>query len=610
MSHYIKHQFIVDPFPSEAQRATMFAALAEAWKASEKRRSSPTKTLQSIFDEHAFWSGNAADGLSVTIGYDSEEKPVHLVLGQGESHALLGGTTGSGKSNLIHVLIHSLCHQYSPEELKLFLLDYKDGLEFKKYTQSGQVWLPHAETISTHNDPAYAISMFDYLQLEWQRRRKVFGDASSYSEFRKRGGQMPRIVIIIDEFHKLFEGSTREEMGERIMQVLKQGRAYGIHLIMATQTLASLEISNLTAMMAQIPIRMALRGGEDDRILSPENLAATQIKIPQCIYNDQFGKESGNHLCRIPEVVFTADANKEIAFAAEQGFHNRILAALAESKQTYSSALFNGTRLPAMPDAETFAKGLECAPDGFAVQIGVNNDYLAKPAFAVLDDAPNGHLIVAAPSGNGALDDNGFIQCDDVWNAVRGTMVRSLSAMDDLAVVYYSPLKMPAEGALPSDWTVLTPKTKSQELLEALQALKASDKLNKVFFVENFEKAGKLQPQEESTGGASYFDEPQEPVETASSLFASIFRRCEGLPFHAILMVRNFSYAKDHLFRFELPRASVNILAQCSQRIAINLSGDDLGTLYPQCYGRDLARKIFFGATDTDAVTQFLPYEQ
>src|SRR5205823_1254559 len=79
-----------------------------------------------------WWTGDSRLGLSVPLGRAGATKRQHLRLGQGTAqHVLVAGKTGSGKSTLLHALIHSLALTYSPEQVELYLVDFKKGVEFK-----------------------------------------------------------------------------------------------------------------------------------------------------------------------------------------------------------------------------------------------------------------------------------------------------------------------------------------------------------------------------------------------------------------------------------------------------------------------------------------------
>jgi DNA segregation ATPase FtsK/SpoIIIE-like protein len=86
-------------------------------------------------------------------------------------HVLLAGRSGSGKSNLLHVLIHSLCHAYSPSELNVYLLDYKQGTEFSVYASPP---LPQAQLVATESDPEYGVTVLSHLTDELEKRSREF----------------------------------------------------------------------------------------------------------------------------------------------------------------------------------------------------------------------------------------------------------------------------------------------------------------------------------------------------------------------------------------------------------------------------------------------------
>ncbi|MBR4615103.1 MAG: hypothetical protein IKO55_05805, partial [Kiritimatiellae bacterium] len=227
----------------KASDAFVGERVADYVKALSKRNERPVKSFLDLFEDVDFWKGDSTQGLSATVGWDANGAPVAFELGVGRGlaavHALVGGTTGSGKSVLLHTLIQSLAGKYSPDELQFFLLDYKNGDEFKKYADDrGVAWLPHVRMIARHRDPRFALELFDFLDREIKRRGEVFGNYGDIVAYRKNGGKIPRILIIIDEFQVMFESYCGQDLSEnvakRLATVFKQGRAYGIHVVLAT----------------------------------------------------------------------------------------------------------------------------------------------------------------------------------------------------------------------------------------------------------------------------------------------------------------------------------------------------------------------------------------
>ena len=101
------------------------------------------------------------------IGVEARGEPQRFVMGSGRVyHGLVGGDVGTGKSNLLHVLIIQLALRYPPEELELYLLDFKQ-VEFDAYL-TGR--LPHARAISSRTDREFGLSMLRRFHDEIDRR--------------------------------------------------------------------------------------------------------------------------------------------------------------------------------------------------------------------------------------------------------------------------------------------------------------------------------------------------------------------------------------------------------------------------------------------------------
>lgn len=247
------------------------------------------------------------NGFSIPIGWSPSGETVSLTLGATDSghHALLAGKTGSGKSNLLHVVIHALCEKYAPQELDLYLLDYKESTEFTVYAKPA---LPHARLVATESDPEYGVTVLRHLVDELASRARLFKSAGvrDFSEYRKaHRDPLARVLLLIDEFQVLFtEGRQVAEMSEKLLgQLLKQGRSFGIHLLLATQTLKGISALSMGALISQLGCRIALACGQEDSalILSGNNWAAAELKSPpEGIINDANGAKSGNVKFVIP----------------------------------------------------------------------------------------------------------------------------------------------------------------------------------------------------------------------------------------------------------------------------------------------------------------------
>src|SRR5439155_16183610 len=121
----------------------------------------------------------------------------HLALGKGTAqHVLIAGKTGSGKSTLLHALITNVALHYSPEEVELYLVDFKKGVEFKTYATHE---LPHARVVAIESEREFGLSVLERLDAELRLRAEKFR-AAGVQELRNyrqanSGQVLPRILL-------------------------------------------------------------------------------------------------------------------------------------------------------------------------------------------------------------------------------------------------------------------------------------------------------------------------------------------------------------------------------------------------------------------------------
>lgn len=177
-------------------------------------------------------------------------------------HLLVGGTTGSGKSVCLHSLILSLVLKFTPKLLQLALIDPKQ-VEFSAYKGSEYLYQGDVAT-----DTPAAKEKIAELVVEMEARYNQFSSAgaSNIFEARKKGLQLPYIVVVIEELADLV--LQDKEIEPQIVRLAQKARAAGIHLVLATQRPDSKTFSGLVR--SNIPTRIALtvqRGTESSIIL-------------------------------------------------------------------------------------------------------------------------------------------------------------------------------------------------------------------------------------------------------------------------------------------------------------------------------------------------------
>jgi hypothetical protein len=252
--------------------------------------------------ENEYWSGTSSKELVVPIGRAGARRLQSVRLGKGTSqHLLVCGKTGSGKSTFLHALITNTALHYSPDEIEFYLIDFKKGVEFKTYATHR---LPHARVIAIESEREFGLSVLERLDGELRRRGELFRAAGvqDLPDFRKARPQerMPRILFVVDEFQELFveDDKLAQDSALLLDRLVRQGRAFGIHVLLGSQTLSG-AYSLARSTMGQMAVRVALQCSEADAhlILSDErNEAARFLSRPgEAVYNDQNGLLAGNH---------------------------------------------------------------------------------------------------------------------------------------------------------------------------------------------------------------------------------------------------------------------------------------------------------------------------
>ncbi len=261
-----------------------------------------------------WWAGDSRPGLNVPLGRAGATRRQALRLGHGTSqHALVAGKTGSGKSTLLHALIVNLALTYSPDEVELYLIDFKKGVEFKTYATHE---LPHARVIAVESEREFGLSVLQRLDAELRQRGQRFREtgAQDLAAYRaaEPGARLPRILLVVDEFQEFFVEDDRiaQDAAGLLDRLVRQGRAFGLHVLLGSQTLGG-AYSLARSTIDQMAVRVALQCSEADAqlILSADNSAARLLTRPgEAIYNDANGLVEGNHPF---QVVWLPEARRE-----------------------------------------------------------------------------------------------------------------------------------------------------------------------------------------------------------------------------------------------------------------------------------------------------------
>jgi hypothetical protein len=354
------------------------------------------------------WANDTTSELRIPIGRTGATKLQYLAIGKGtRQHALFAGKTGSGKSTLFHVIITNLALACSPEQVEFYLIDFKKGVEFKCYATKR---LPHARVVAIESDREFGLSVLQRVDEELKRRGDLFRrlGVQDVSGYKKAGGTepIPRTLLMIDEFQEFFveDDSIAQNASLLFDRIVRQGRAFGIHVLLGSQTLGG-AFTLARATMGQMVIRVALQCNEADAylIMDDNNAAPRLLSRPgEGIYNDAAGAIEGNSPF---QVVWLADQERD-AWLDE--VHR-----LAEVRGNGHAApiVFEGNAPADIRENNllhaVLAKAPAAAPPGARCWLGAPNS-IKGPTEVIFHRQSGNHLLVVGQRDEAALAMLGF----------------------------------------------------------------------------------------------------------------------------------------------------------------------------------------------------------
>ncbi|GAA1866051.1 FtsK/SpoIIIE domain-containing protein [Myceligenerans crystallogenes] len=220
----------------------------------------------------ARWRGIGNTGSSLAVIGVSIDGPFGLDLVKDGPHGLVGGTTGSGKSEFLQTVVAALAVVNTPDTMNFVLVDYKGGAAFSQCEH-----LPHTVGMVTDLDSHLVERALDSLRAELTHREHVLAavgakDLEDYLDAQNRGHQgptLPRLLIVIDEFAAM--ATELPDFVAGLVNIAQRGRSLGIHLILATQRpggVVSPEIRANTNL--RVALRMTDKGESQDVIDAPD----------------------------------------------------------------------------------------------------------------------------------------------------------------------------------------------------------------------------------------------------------------------------------------------------------------------------------------------------
>ncbi len=355
---------------------------ADKIKAYYKQKKEVKRELKDLQKDKEFWTKSSQHEVSVPVGWDINHKEVCFEIGNAQNHTLICDHSGSGKSNFLHVLIQNLAFYYDPDEVQLFLLDYKEGVKFNAYVADTP--LEHARLVSVASSVGFGVSFLSWLCDEIKKRAELFKqfNVKDLSDYRKHE-KMPRLIVVIDEFQVLFSDNKSTKAVEgHLNTLLKKGRSYGVHLVLATQTMRGTDIN--PSFKAQIANRIALpMDAEDSSSVLGDDVACELVR-PEGIFNNNGGHQKYHTKMSIPKAP---DDFKSFLTKIHAEFNQRNLAPIDRK-------IYNGEKPLEMPN---ILKANE-----MRLHLGKKVDYEQKDLIVEFENNES-HLLVVSQDLNARI---------------------------------------------------------------------------------------------------------------------------------------------------------------------------------------------------------------
>ncbi len=337
-------------------------------------------------------------------------------------HGLIGGTTGSGKSELLRSLVAALATYTDPEHLTFVLMDYKGGAAFDECSR-----LPHTVGMVTDLDEQLGARALEALEAEVRYReialRNVSVDNLSDYQALDLPEALPRLLVVIDEFATM--AKELPEFLQALVSIAQRGRTLGVHLLLATQRPSGAVNDNIRT---NTNLRIALRvqdvadstdviGVRDAAELSrhqpgrayirlgPSEIVPIQTALVTCVTN-----EAVDNAVDVSAFVFGGDGRERAGGAAPGGEDDnlpsdlaRLVDAIIEANEIEGFAPARRPWPEPLGDRVDLSELLAAAPsdNGHHAIVGLADDPRAQAQYPVGWNLDEGNLLLFGVAGSG-----------------------------------------------------------------------------------------------------------------------------------------------------------------------------------------------------------------
>lgn len=341
-----------------------------------------------------WWSGQSANRIDLPFGRSKDMKTTALQITQesGQNTAVVIGIPGSGKSVFLHTIIASAITHYSPAELQIYLLDFS-GVEFNVYAKHK---LPHARVIAPEAEREFGLSILREVFEEGTRRMALCRDngVTNIVELKRVNPDVivPRLLVIIDEFQKIFEienDNISKEANAKIHAIIQEYRKFGINLILATQKLPSKSVVPYDLIANRVLFKSD-PGDFNNLVHWPHSEPLPRLQTGMCIYNNESGAEMANQVSR----SYFINASKELETILDELYEFSTLH--PEKMDDHVLRIFRSDELPKFTERLVAERHYEPqpAPREVGVYLGESIAIAQTHVFVPLTKDSNNNILI------------------------------------------------------------------------------------------------------------------------------------------------------------------------------------------------------------------------